>query len=190
MSFLRHRQSTGPIANQKNRGAGAPLPIVRDESHRLSLGGLHSCSARFRFAGCLHRAIKKSRRSSGFNRTATCGLTGCLSPRVHFKAPSLHRHYPASSLLRASPPPSRLRSLSRFGRLYELPCSADFPAGRGRLLQLLSMSLPPCCPCDPAEVTCASVSLRRPCCLRLILIGSAFDYFVEATIGFTFVTAR
>src|SRR5262245_9066829 len=70
------------------------------------------------------------------------------------KAPWLHGHYPASSLLRARPPPSRLRSLSRFCRLYDLPCSTDFSMGRGRFLQLLDMSLPPCCPYHPAEVTC------------------------------------
>ena len=60
------------------------------------------------------------------------------------KAPSLRGHYPASALLRTWPPPSRLSSLSRFRRLYDLPCSTDFPVGRGRFHQLLSMSLSPC----------------------------------------------
>src|SRR5262249_19293907 len=40
-----------------------------------------------------------------------------------------------------------------FCRLYGLPCSTDFSMGRGRFLQLLDMSLPPCCPYHPAEVT-------------------------------------
>ena len=70
------------------------------------------------------------------------------------KIPSLHRRYPASSLLRTSPPPSRRRPTSRCCRLYDLPCSTDFSMGRGRLLQLLSMSLSPCCPYHPAGVTC------------------------------------
>src|ERR1700731_1879325 len=65
---------------------------------------------------------------------------------------SLHRHYSASSLLRTQPPPSRLRPTSRFRRLYGLPCSDDFAPGRGGLLQLLSMSLSPCCRFHPAEV--------------------------------------
>src|SRR5262252_9875096 len=35
------------------------------------------------------------------------------------RAPSLHGRYSASSLLRTRPPPSRLRSTSRFSRLYD-----------------------------------------------------------------------
>jgi len=42
MSFFRHARSIGPMDEQSNRGAEAPLLIVRDESHRLSLGGLLS----------------------------------------------------------------------------------------------------------------------------------------------------
>jgi len=69
------------------------------------------------------------------------------------RAPSLHGRYSASSLLRTQPPPSRLRPTSRFRRLYGLPCSGDFSPGRGGLLQLLGMSLSPCCRFHPAEVT-------------------------------------
>src|ERR1700751_464821 len=69
------------------------------------------------------------------------------------RAPSLHGHYSASSLLRTQPPPSRLRPTSRFGRLYDLPCSGDFSLGRGGLLQLLGMSLSPCCRFHPAKVS-------------------------------------
>src|SRR5229473_1367443 len=68
------------------------------------------------------------------------------------RATSLHRHYSASSLLRARPTPSRLWPTSRFRRLYGLPCSGDFSLGRGGSLQLLSMSLSPCCRFHPAEV--------------------------------------
>src|SRR5271165_4219324 len=68
------------------------------------------------------------------------------------RAPLLHGHYSASPLLRTRPPPSRLRSTSRLCRLYDLPCSGDFAPGRGGLLQLLGMSLSPCCRFHPAEV--------------------------------------
>src|SRR5467141_531259 len=68
------------------------------------------------------------------------------------RAPSLRGRYSASSLLRTQPPPSRLWPTSRFRRLYGLPCSDDFAPGRGGLLQLLSMSLSPCCRFHPAEV--------------------------------------
>src|ERR1700737_1863963 len=68
------------------------------------------------------------------------------------RAPWLRGHYSASSLLRTQPPPSRLRPTSRFRRLYGLPCSDDFAPGRGGLLQLLGMSLSPCCRFHPAEV--------------------------------------
>ena len=108
------------------------------------------------------------------------------------KVPSLHRRYPASSLLRTSPPPSRLRPTSRCCRLYDLPCSTDFSMGRGRLLQLLSMSLSPCCPYHPAEVTCRAgqlatshIAFAPPQSARPSKL-----FFVGATYGFTFVTAR
>ena len=68
------------------------------------------------------------------------------------RAPSLHGRYPASTLLRTHPSPSRLRSTSRLSRLYDRPCSGDFAPGRGGLLQLLGMSLSPCCRFHPAEV--------------------------------------
>jgi hypothetical protein len=68
------------------------------------------------------------------------------------RAASLRGHYSASSLLRTQPPPSRLWPTSRFRRLYGLPCSDDFAPERGGLLQLLSMSLSPCCRFHPAEL--------------------------------------
>ena len=96
-------------------------------------------------------------------RLSSCRLMGAFVisplPRVLAegsmcsRAPWLHGRYPASQLLRAQPPPSRLRSTSRGLRLYDLPCSADFAAGRGRLLQLLGMSLSPCCLYYPAGAT-------------------------------------
>ena len=48
--------------SSKPTGAtGAPLLIVRDESHRLSLGGLLSSRARLRFTSRIYRAMKKFR---------------------------------------------------------------------------------------------------------------------------------
>ena len=75
-------------------------------------------------------------------------------------ATSLHGHYPASSLLRARPPPSRRRPLSRANRLYGLPSSADFAAGRGGLLQLPDVSYAPCRRSHPA----GGDSPRQPAC--------------------------
>src|SRR3954462_619637 len=69
------------------------------------------------------------------------------------RAPSLRGRYPASTLLRAPPPPSRLRPTSRGRRLYGLPVSAAVAVGRGGLLQLLDVSLPPSRRSPPAGVS-------------------------------------
>ncbi len=91
------------------------------------------------------------------------------------RAPSLRGRYPASPLLRTHPSPSRLRSTSRLSRLYDRPCSGDFAPGRGRLLQLLGMSLPPCCRFHPAEVKEPHRSdFGSPCSLRPPGEDSAF----------------
>jgi hypothetical protein len=102
MSFLRHARSIGPMWVLASRPAEperrppvgrprdlaqgateiAPLLIVRDESHRLFLGGLRSRRARLRFTGCVHFARKENCRSRNFQRTANSGLTGCLSRGV------------------------------------------------------------------------------------------------------------
>lgn len=99
MSFLRHAQSIGPMwcsfgcqlgarcrlplvgPEHSHKGATeiAPLPIVRDESHRLCVGRLVSTSARLRFTGCIQHAMKEFCRSRNFQRTANCVLTVCLS---------------------------------------------------------------------------------------------------------------
>ena len=86
----------------------------------------------------------------------------------------LRGRYSASQLLRTHPPPSRRRSISRLSRLYDLPCSGDFAPGRGGLLQLLGMSLSPCCRFHPAEVgvPCRS-DFGTPCCLHPAVAGSA-----------------
>ena len=70
------------------------------------------------------------------------------------RAPSLHDHYAASQLLPAPPPPSRLPPFSWVHQLYGFLASAIFMTGRGGLLQLLDVSLSPCCPYHPAGVSC------------------------------------
>jgi hypothetical protein len=99
MSFLRHARSIGPMwvlssrkpqpghglplvgTGNRHKGATeiAPLLIVRDESHRLSLGGLLSSRARLRFARCVQFAMKEYGRSRNFQRTANSVLTVCVS---------------------------------------------------------------------------------------------------------------
>ena len=72
-----------PLVGTGNRHKGAteiaPLLIVRDESHRLSLGGLLSSRACLRFAGCVQFAMKEYGRSRNFQRTANSVLTVCVS---------------------------------------------------------------------------------------------------------------
>src|SRR4029077_6740027 len=93
------------------------------------------------------------------------------------RAPLLHRHCSASSLIRTHPPPSRLRSISRLSRLYDLPCSGDFSPGRRGFLQLLGVSLPPCCRFHPAEAKVPHRSdFGAPYCLRPAVAGSALGF--------------
>jgi len=109
MSFLRHGRSIGPMgrkskskakpskpegecrlplvgtrASVKDATEGARLGlIVRDESHRVSLGRLLSSRARLRFPGCSQFAMKVSGRSRNFQRPASSVLTVCLSSGGH-----------------------------------------------------------------------------------------------------------
>ena len=108
------------------------------------------------------------------------------------RAPSLRGHCSASSLLRTRPPPSRRRSISRLSRLYDLPCSSDFSPGRGGLLQLLGMSLSPCCRFHPAEIKMPHRSdFGIPCCLRPSFAGSAPGFICfRGHFAFTLITAR
>src|SRR5664279_2803595 len=45
--------------------------------------------------------------------------------------------------------------------VIRFPCSADFSTGRGGSLQLLSMTLSPCCPYQPRRSVSTHQSLRR-----------------------------
>jgi len=99
-------------------------------------------------------------------------------------------HYSASSLLRTQPPPSRLRPASRFRRLYGY-LLRRFRAGRGGLLQLLSMSMSPCCRFHPAEVNIRigqSSAAHAAFALRLKARPSGYSF--RGHNAFTFVTAR
>ena len=108
------------------------------------------------------------------------------------RAPLLRGRYSASSLLRARPPPSRRRPLSRGNRLYGLPSSADFAAGRGGLLQLPDVSWSPCRRSHPAGGgSSRQPGCDDPCCLRAKSRRSASGASTfEATLAFTHVTAR
>src|SRR5262245_18003144 len=104
-------------------------------------------------------------------------LNGCCchrTPASHVvegvtnsRVPSLHGHYPASALLRTPPSPSRIRLISRWTSYTTYLASADFAAGRGGSLQLLGVSLSPCCRSHPAGAREPSQSVfGPPCSLR------------------------
>src|SRR5215813_12790919 len=89
------------------------------------------------------------------------------------RVPSLHGHYSASSLRRTHPPPARLRSTSRFSRLYDLPCSGGFLGREG----FTNHSM---CPCHravastpPKWVVPHRSDFGIPCCLRPTVASSA-----------------
>jgi len=74
-----------PLVGTGNRHKGAteiaPLLIVRDESHRLSLGRVLSSRACLCFAGCVQFAMKEYGRSRNFQRTANSVLTANMGLR-------------------------------------------------------------------------------------------------------------
>jgi site-specific DNA recombinase len=130
----------GQPVSRKKRLALADVPVQPPEApRRFSLRlDVYPSSQILQTYGCLCHLTP----ASPIDEEFTCS-----------RAPWLHGRYPASKLLQTQPPPSRLRPTSRELRLYDLPCSTDFSMGRGRLLQLLSASLSPCCPYHPAGAT-------------------------------------
>ena len=104
----------------------------------------------------------------------------CLSLVKRFannRAPLLPGHYPGSLLLRAHPPPSCLKLTSQQLLVIELTCSRNFFLGQVGLLQLLDMSLLPCCRYHPAGTEQTNASLVCLCCLNLQIAGSASRVF-------------
>src|SRR6516162_2986841 len=97
----------------------------------------------------------------------------CRWRNVISRAASLHGRYSASPLLPAPPPPSRLRPTSRGHRLYGLPGSVAFAAGRGGLLQLLDVPWSPCRRSHPAGASRRVSRCDGSCCLRPTVGGSA-----------------
>jgi hypothetical protein len=82
--------------------------------------------------------------------------------------------------------------ISRALRLYNLPHSTDFSVGRGRLLQLLGMSLSPCCPYYPAGVVgrFSQPATNHAAFARRRRARPPVLHIFEATSGFTHVAAR
>jgi hypothetical protein len=132
----------------------------------IGLGQLLSCVQDFRFAD-MHRQAPETPgrfrlRLGVYPPAQVLQTDGCrchrtpASPVVegvtNSRVPSLPGHSPASSLLRTPPSPSRLRLISRWTGYTTSLASADFAAGRGGSLPLLSVSLSPCCRSHPAGV--------------------------------------
>ena len=158
-----------------------PLPaeaLTLEAPRRFSLRlDVYPASQFLQIDGCLYHFTPASRVDDGI---------------VCSRAPLLRGRYPASSLLRTQPPPSRLRPTSRGRRLYGLPCSADFAAGRGRLLQLLGMSLSPCCLYHPAGAMrrISQIATRRSAFASWQMARPPDFVSDEATYEFTCVAAR
>ena len=140
--------------------------------------------------------------------------TSCPCRVRHGRVPRPTRHYPrlwihrpssersrdfnppdqnaAQHTLRASPPPSRLRPTSRWCRLYGLPGSAAFAAGRGGLLPLLDVPVSPGRRSHPAGASrrvSRAATVRSAFALRLGARPPGLLNF-GATTAFTCVTAR
>ena len=104
----------------------------------------------------------------------------CLSLVKRFtnnRASLLYGHYPVSSLLQAHPPPSCHRPISQRLLVIGSISSSNFLPGQVGLLQLLSMSLLPCCRYHPAGIEQTNASLVCLCCLRPQIAGSTSRVF-------------
>jgi hypothetical protein len=104
----------------------------------------------------------------------------CLSLVKRFannRAPLLLRHYSDSSLLQAHPPPSCHSPISQRLLVIGSVFSGNFLPGQVGLLQLLSMSLLPCCRYHPAGIEQTNASLVCLYCLHLQIAGSTSRVF-------------
>jgi hypothetical protein len=132
----------------------------------MGLGPLRGFMQDFRFPDMDIQAPETpgrlSRRLGVYPPAQVWQLHGCLchrTPASHVveggtnrRVPALHGHYPASTLRRTPPSPSRLQLISRWTGSTLYLASADFAAGHGGSLQLLGVSLSPCCRSHPAGV--------------------------------------
>src|SRR5260370_8839882 len=78
------------------------------------------------------------------------------------RAPLLHGHCSASSLIRTHPPPSRLRSISRLSRLYDLPCSGDFSRDEEGFSSCLVCPCHRAVPSTPPTQRCRIAQISSP----------------------------
>src|SRR6202008_3335769 len=76
----------------------------------------------------------------------------------HYKQQGLFAPRALLRFLATTDPADSLSSSTDFpvSPVIRFPCSADFTTGRGGLLQLLSMTLSPCCPYQPRRSVCAA----------------------------------
>ena len=146
-----------------NSALSSPLSLLSSETRRGLIANLQE---RLTNREAQRRAVEDCK----FSKSVSCPFkllhTRLLSrparhyPRFRIRRSSSERRgdfnppdsRAAQHTLRTHPSPSRLRSISRLSRLYDRPCSGDFAPGRGGFLQLLGMSLSPCCRFHPAEV--------------------------------------
>ena len=110
---------------------------------------------------------------SGCCRNAVRIISESLSGYAGICTSLLLRHYSDSSLLQTPPPPSYHKPISQRLLVIGFTFSSNFLPGQVGLLQLLSMSLLPCCRYHPAGMR----QTYRPVficlyCLRLQIAGS------------------
>src|SRR5712671_2219267 len=81
----------------------------------------------------------------------------------HYKQQGLFATRTLLRFLATTDPAESLSPSTAFPVLpvIRLPCSADFSTGRGGFLQLLGMTLLPCCPYQPRRSVSPHQSLRR-----------------------------
>src|SRR5215475_3293220 len=139
----------------------SPILLLKPFGFRIAPNTLSSGRPRDGgFRSALAVSSFRLRARLGFSIPAFSSRPARHYPRLRIQRPSFERRgdfnphdsRAAQRTLRTRPPPSRLRPISRCRRLYGLPCSGDFALGRGGLLQLLGMSLSPCCRFHPAEM--------------------------------------
>src|ERR1039458_785152 len=102
-----------------------------------------------------HRLIELSNVAQMASRT--------LAENSHYKQQGLFAPRTLLRFLATTDPAESLSTSTDFpgSPVIRIPCSDDFSSGRGGFLQLLSMSLSPCCPYQPRRSVSPHQSLRR-----------------------------